>query len=193
MSLSVSVLVAADDFAVFEYQADVVVGGAAVDGGAVEADDAVDAVAHGGGEDFAVGDVHFAVAADGGDVFDAESEVGFAGAFKADFVGSLHELFERLHGPAHFGVVERADVEIEILERLGAHLGHLGHRRMRPAEDAPAGFGDADVVVDFFPDGGFVEFLLVGGDVGKFGDVGVAAGADVALRRFSFAGVRLRR
>ena len=35
-------------------------------------------------------------------------------------------------------VVERADVEVEVLERLGAHLGHLGHGRAGPAEDAPS-------------------------------------------------------
>ncbi len=56
--------------------------------------DAVDGVADGGGEDFAVGDVAVAVAEDGGDVFDGEGEVGVVGALDADAVGVFHEVFE---------------------------------------------------------------------------------------------------
>ncbi len=107
-----------------------------------------------------------------------------AGAFETDLVGAVHQVLERLHGAAHFCVVEGADVEVEILERFGAHLGHLRHGRAWPAEDDPAGFLDADFLVDGFPEMLFVEFLLVGRDVGEFGNVGVAARADVALHVF---------
>ena len=105
--------------------------------GAVEVDHAVDAVAHGGGEDFAVGDVDLAVAGDGGDALDAEGQIGVARALEPDLVRLLHQLLQRLHRPAHLRVVQRADVEVEILERLGAHLGHLRHRRAGPAQHAP--------------------------------------------------------
>ena len=87
---------------------------------------------------------------------------------------------ERLHRPAHLGVIQRADVEVEILEGLGAHLRHLGHRGRGPAQDDPARLVDADVAMDLVPDALFVEFLLVHGHVGKLRDVGVAPEADVA-------------
>ena len=38
--------------------------------------------------------------------------------------------------------------------------------------------------MDAVPDGGLVDFLFVGGDVGFFGDVGIAAEADVAVHAF---------
>ncbi len=61
-----------DDFAVFEGKADIGVGDAAVEGGDVVVDDAVDAVAHRGGIHFAVRDVAMAVAQEGGDALDGE-------------------------------------------------------------------------------------------------------------------------
>ena len=122
-----------DDFAVLEDQAHVGVGDAAVEGGAVVMDDAVDGIAHGGGEDFAVGDVAVAPAGFGGDVLDGKGEVGIARAFEADFVGAVHEVNERVHGAAHFGVVEGADVEEKIFKVFGAHFGHLGHAGGGPA------------------------------------------------------------
>ena len=44
---------------------------------------------------------------------------------------------ERLHAGLQFAVVERADIEVEILERLGAHAGQLRHRWGRPAQHHP--------------------------------------------------------
>jgi len=84
-------------------------------------------------------------------------------ALEADAVGALHEFLEGLHGSSHLGIVERADVEVEILERLGGHFGHLGHGGAGPAQDDPAGFLDADFLVDALPNGGFVEFCLSAG------------------------------
>ena len=49
-------------------------------------------------------------------------------------------VFEGLHGPAHFRVIEGADVEVEILEGLGAHLGHLGHGGRWASGGRPSGF-----------------------------------------------------
>ena len=96
-----------------------------------------------------------------------------------------HEGFEGFrHGVGHAGVVHGADVEEVIFEGLGTHFGHLGHGGGGPAEDDPLGFVDADVFVDAGPDGFFVEFLFVARDVGDFGDVGVAAEADVSLDGF---------
>src|SRR5262249_25622666 len=83
--------------------------------GGVELDDPVDALADWGGEDLAVGDVALAVAGDGGDGLDGKREVGLAGAPDAHSVGRLHPFLQRLHGPAHAGVVHGADVEVEVL------------------------------------------------------------------------------
>ena len=87
-----------DDFAVFEGEADVGVGCAAVEGRAVVVDGSVDGFADGRGEDFAVGYVAETAAGAGGDVFDGENEVGSLRAFDANAVGLLHEGFEGLHG-----------------------------------------------------------------------------------------------
>jgi len=88
--------------------------------------DAVDAVAHRGGEHLAVGDVELTVARNRGDAFDREVEFG-TGSDDPHFVGFVHAVRERLHRPGHFGVVHGADVEVEILEVLGAAVRLLGH------------------------------------------------------------------
>lgn len=169
------------DFAILEDQPNVVVGGAAVDGGGVEVDDAVHALTHGRGEDFAIRDVHLAVAGDRGDALDAEGQIRVVRPLQAHLVGRHHPLGQRLHRLGHLAVVHRADIEVVILERLGAHLGHLRHRRARPAQHAPARLGDPHLAMHFLPDGLLVELLLVGRDVGQFRDVRISPCADVAV------------
>jgi hypothetical protein len=65
------------------------------------------------------------------------------GAFDVDAVGAVHALLQGQHGPRHFRVIHCADVEVKILERLGAHAGPLGHARAGPAQHAPARLVDA--------------------------------------------------
>ena len=52
----------------------------------------------------------------------------------------LHQLLKGTHAGNHPRIIERADAEVEILERLRAHGGLLGHRRSRPAQHHPFGF-----------------------------------------------------
>ena len=51
---------------------------------------------------------------------------------------------QRLLGLVHRGVVGGADVEVEILERRGAHVRRLGERVGRVAQHDPLGLRHAD-------------------------------------------------
>ena len=68
------------DLAVLELKTHVGEGHAVVDGRGVVLDHAVDGIAHRGGEALAVGDVHFAVTWDDGNVLDGERQIGIAPA-----------------------------------------------------------------------------------------------------------------
>ena len=63
----------------------------------------VDAVAHGCGEDFAVGDIILPSAGNRLHAFYGEGQVG-SDSFDMDFVGRLHQLFHGVHADVHFVV-----------------------------------------------------------------------------------------
>ena len=104
----------------------------------VEADAAVDAVAHRRGEHFAVGDVPLAPAGNHGNALDRELQLR-AGRDDPHAVGLPHALGQRLLGFLHRGVVGRAHVEVKIFERGRAHVGRLGERIGRIAQHDPLG------------------------------------------------------
>ena len=87
---------------------------------------------------------------------------------------------ERLHRAGHLAVVERADIEVEVLERLGAPPGGLRERRRRPAEHDPLGVVDA-AIGDGLPPELLVEGHLLGGDVAHFQRIFRAANPDVGV------------
>ena len=101
-------------------------------------DDPVDAVTHGSGEALAVGDVMRPRARHDRDVLDREGQIGVAGPLQVNAIRPPHAGGEPLRRLLHAGVVERADVEVEVLERLGVHLRKLGHARPGPPENAPS-------------------------------------------------------
>lgn len=170
-----------DDFAIFEFEADLVEGDALIDAGGVVGDVALDGVADGGGEDLAIGDIVAAAAGLGGDAFDGELEIG-AWAFNFDEIGIVHHGLEGGHAWFHFGVIEGANGEVKVFESLGAHAGTLGHGRGGPAEDAPAGFFDSPVEdgLHAFSD----ELHLGRWDIAHFGDVIASAEGDVGVHFF---------
>ena len=96
-----------------------------------------------------------------------------------DPVCLFHALLERHHRAGHLAVVHRADVEVEVLERLGAHAGGLGHAGRRPAQDTPAGLAHA--VIEDRPRGSGVERHPIAGHVGVLAGVTAAADGDVGL------------
>jgi hypothetical protein len=125
-----------DDFAVLEFQPDVFKLRARIKRRRVELDDAVHGIFHRAGKHFAVGNVAVALAHLRADALDAEVKVR-AGRFEMDAVRFSSSLFSGTIA-AHLRVIHRADVEIQILERLRAHARRLRHARRGPAQHAPA-------------------------------------------------------
>jgi hypothetical protein len=154
---------------------------ALINTGDVEGHMALDAFFNGAGKHFAVGDVAVAATGHGADVFDGEAEV-CAGAFEVNLVGAVHERLECGHAGGHAAVVERADFEIEILERRSAHLGLLGHGGRGPAEDDPFGFVDAPVHDRPHFSGDELHFFVR--HIAHLGDVVAAADGDVGVHFF---------
>ena len=112
---------------------------------------------------------------------DAEGQVG-ARTEQMHAVGALHAFFQRGHGPGHLAVIHRADVEIQIFKRLGAHVRALGHAGGGPAQDTPAGFVHA-LVKHRAQDFG-VERLQFTGHIPAFARVRAPAHGDVRLHFF---------
>ncbi len=116
-----------DDFALVKGEMDVGEEGPAVQRLAVVGNVAFDGCFDGASIDLAVGNIAFAEAWHDADAFDAEAQVR-PRAFDVDLVGAAHQGLERLHCALHGVVVDPgADVEVVVLERLGAHPGGLGH------------------------------------------------------------------
>ena len=91
----------------------------------------------------------------------------------------LHPALQRHHRAGHLAVVQRADVEIQVLEGLGAHAGGLGHAGRRPAQHAPAGLAHA--IVEHRASDAGIERHPIAGHVGVLGGVAAAANGDVGL------------
>ena len=82
----------------------------------------------------------------------------------------------------HLRVIHRANVEIKIFKRLGAHARRLRHARRRPAQHAPARFVDA--IILHGPDDFGIKLHAVARHVGIFIHVVRAADGDVSLHFF---------
>ena len=164
-----------------EFQAHIVEGMALINARDIEGHMALDALLHGAGKNLAVRDVAVAAAGDGADVFDRKAEVG-AGTLEVNLVGAVHEFLECCHAGSHAAVVERADLEVKILERRRAHLRLLGHGGRRPAEDDPLCLVDAPVHDRTHGTGNETHFFIR--HIGHFSDVVAAAHGDVGLHFF---------
>ena len=114
----------------------------------------------------------------GADALDGEAQVG-AGALDLHPVGAAHEVAQRLHARRHAAVVQRADAEVEILERLGAHAGLLGHGGGRPAQHDPLGLVHPVILHRLHQPRD--QLHAGGGHVGGLEDVARAAQRDVGV------------
>ena len=94
----------------------------------------------------------------------------------------LHAAFQRHHRAGHLRVIHRADVEIQILKRLGAHARRLRHARRRPAQHAPARFVDA--IILHRPDDAGIKLHAVAGTSEFSFMLSAAADGDVGLHLF---------
>ena len=166
------------DFALLEHEADVAELLAIVKRGSIVLDNALDAPLHRRRIDFAVGNVHVAAARHRGNPLDAEADVGTL-RNEAHLVGLVHEVDEALRRLAHLGIIGQAGLEIEVLERLGAHLRALSHGGVRPAEHAPPCLVHA-VVERFLGEFAVHEHLFVA-HIAIFHEVVGPADGDVGL------------
>ncbi len=116
------------------------------------------------------------------DVFDRELELR-AGGDDLHLVGRFHPLLQRQLRLLHRHVVGRADVEVEVFERGGAHVRRLSERVGRVAEDDPLRLRDANLAVDGVPPILLVEVHPLLRHVGMLAAVGGATDADVRLGR----------
>ncbi len=101
---------------------------------------------------------------------DREPQVGFRPG-DMDVLRGLHALDERVEAPGEPGIIEVADVEVEVLERLGAHAGLLGHAGVGQPEHAPLRLLDPAIEVDRLLVKGVVQIHLLAGNVGHLVDV----------------------
>ena len=97
-------------------------------------------------------------------------------------ISAIHECFQRLHTGDHFRVVERADSEEKLRKGFRAHLGLLGHRRGRPAENHPSGL--VDPVIKGGTQLGGEQGRLFLRDVGHLGDILRTTHCNVGLHFF---------
>src|SRR6185369_5464169 len=84
-------------------------------------------------EDFAIRNVALAPANNGRDPFNAETQIG-SRTFDLHPIRFFHESLQRFHARLQLSVIQRANLEKEILESLRAHAGLLCHRRGWPAQ-----------------------------------------------------------
>src|SRR5437764_9457985 len=70
------------------------------------------------------------------DCFNTESQVG-SGTANFYPISFLEQRLQGGHSGAELPVIERANVEIKILERFGAHTSQLRHGWARPAKHDP--------------------------------------------------------
>src|SRR5438046_7816265 len=89
-----------------------------------------------------IGNIAIATADHGWDPLLVETEIG-AWTFDFDSVRLFHQTMEGLHARPKLPIIQRADFEIEIFKRLGAHSCKLCHGRCGPAQDYPFGLFDS--------------------------------------------------
>src|ERR1700716_3431235 len=99
---------------------------ALINSGGVETDMSLHRVSHRTSENLAIGNIAVAAANNRGNSLDAKAQVGF-GSFDLHAIGSFEQRLQRFHTGLKPPIIQRADVEIKILERFGAHSGQLRH------------------------------------------------------------------
>src|ERR1044071_10455995 len=104
----------------------------------------VDRVFNGTRENLAIRNIASAFAHFGADTFDAECQF-CARPLDTNRIGPLHAPMQRQHRAGHAPIIHRTNIEIKILEGLGAHAGALSHAGSWPAQHTPAGLVDAVV------------------------------------------------
>ena len=164
---------------VFELEADAFKTHALVERRRVVLDHTVDTVNHGAGVNLAVWDVAVTTARHRADAFNGKRQVCTA-TRQTHAVCLAHALCERLFRLEHLGVIQCADVEVKILERLGTHARRLRKGRRRVAQHDPARVIDA-VIVDAAPQVLLVQLHAVGGDIGQLEGIQRAAHANVRI------------
>ena len=147
----------------------------------VEANLPLDAVLDWCGENFAVWDVAIARAGDGWQTLDGKAQL-CPRPHHADAVGPFHERLERKHCPVHLFVIERADIEIEVLKVARAHPGKLRHCLVRIAQHAPL-FAQPHILHLAGKDG-TIQLALALGDACALHRVVIAAEGDVRVHLF---------
>ena len=179
------------NLAVLEGQRDVLEFEPVLNGRDVVRDGPVDAVAHGRGVNFAVGNVAMPAALHRPDPFYREGKVR-AFCHNADFIRLIHQFNQRIHRFVHLAVIQAAHIEEIVLERFRAHPRKLAHSFRGIAQDDPTRLFHADVVMHL--DGiTLVVFLHpLFRDVGEFVAVVAAAHADVTVHLVHKIRVALR-
>ena len=170
-----------DDLTLAELEDNIVKDSSLVEARGVDAEGPLDGVLHRGGENLSVGNVVLPGAADCGDVLHREFQIG-SRPTDMDIAGVLHPLLQRLHLLCHGRVIDRTDIEVEVLEALRAHMGLLGHPGRRPAQHNPLRARHPHLEVDGLEDVLLVELHLFLRHIGHLGGVVRSAQADVALR-----------
>ena len=142
---------------------------------------AVDRILDRAREHFPIRDISVPFAHLGADPFDAEPQVS-ARPFDTDAVRFFHAPLQRNHCARHFAIVHRANIKIQIFERLGAHAGPLGHARRRPAQHAPARFVHS--IIQHRTNDARIQRHLIAGHIRIFTRVCAAADRDIGLHLF---------
>ena len=99
-----------------------------------------------------------------------------------DAVGACESGDEGVHGGAHFGVVEVADVVVEILEGAAAHICKLCHGAVWIAQHDP--FAVVDAFIEHVGVGFVLQSDALFWHVGVFRDVVTGAHGDVGVHAF---------
>ena len=100
-----------DDFAFFEFEADIFKFRAGIKGRGVKLDRPINGIFYGAREYFAIGDVAVAFAHFCANSFDAEAKVG-PRSFDVNAIGFGHEPLQGCHGLGHSAVVHGANVKV---------------------------------------------------------------------------------
>ena len=103
------------DLPVLKFKGDPLEGCPLVDGRGVEGNGAVHRVLYGCGKDLSIRNVQLSGTLHDWNAFNGEFQI-CSRADDVDLIGSLHDLLQRVHGFVHGGVVQSADVEVEVLE-----------------------------------------------------------------------------
>ncbi|MNM54985.1 hypothetical protein D3C81_661150 [compost metagenome] len=169
-----------DDFAVLEAELDILERDPIIQCCRIVADRTVYSIANRSGIDLAVRNILLSGAFDGRNVLDREVQVR-ARCDNPNSVRLVHQLGQGVLRPVHFGIIQVAYIEVEILESFGARVGQLGHAGIRITEHDP--FRAFYPLFAMYEMGikRVVQLHLVFRYVGHVIDVRTGANADVAV------------